>query len=291
MSGPSSSPGDARDPDRIPADRFFDGDAPPEERAQRHRQPPVPASEESSSQASVSGSAFYERDPPADRQPLDAWALDPRRQAAVFALAGFMGVFVEQANVLFQIVVGAPVFEELFKFGVALGVVSLLRVPGRVPRFLLAALVGAGFGGLEHAVTYPDEATAALRFRIGFHAATPALSMAVYDAVASLENHRTRWAATLPATAVHWLNNFVAVLLGFASVAAGDIVEGPALVFAQIVAATTIVLAVLALAAPGLVRRGISRLWRRLAPAAIRDPAAVSPPGTGSGSRSQPASR
>lgn len=277
------------DGDHISADRFFGEEGASRRSPDRHERPPTPPDREAARESSVSASVFYERDPPPERRPLDSWVQDPRRQAAVFALAGFLGVFVEQANILFQIVVGAPVFEELFKFGIALGLVSLLRVPSRVPRFLLAALVGAGFGWLEHAVTYPEEAAAALRFRLGFHAATPALSMAVYDSLASLANHRIRWAVTVPASAVHWLNNFTAVLLGFASVAAGDIVKEPALVFAQIVAGTTIVLALVALGAPGPVRRGMVRSWEALAPEALK--ADASPTGTGSGSPSPPASR
>lgn len=281
----------ASDSDRIPADRFFgDIDACDDLVLDLPARPPVPPQPEAGHQTSVSASEFYERDPPPEPRPLDRWARDPRRQAAVFALAGFLGVFVRQADAIFQIVVGAPVFEELFKFGVALAVVSLLGIRRRLPRFALAALAGAGFGGLEHAITYPEEPLAALRFRVGFHAATPALSMAVYDAVKQLDNHRTRWAVTLPATGVHWLNNFAAVLLGFASVASGNILEGPALVFAQTVAAITIALALLALAAPGPIRDLMQGFWTRFVPEAIRDPAAPPPTGTPSEGPSPPTS-
>lgn len=252
--------------DRIPAESFFpDGDT-------GGADPSSPGGEFREAR-SIEDEAFYddvvEEEGPG---PLDRWALDPRMQAGVFALAGFFGVFVEQANPVFQLVVGAPVFEELLKFGIALGAATLLSLDNRLVRFLLAAAAGAGFGMLEHAITYPGEPAEVLRFRVAFHAAAPALSMALYDAVQPLDNHRVRWGAIIPAALVHWLNNFVALLLGVAGVVTGGILQGPALTFAEGVAMVTLLAALLVLVLPRAGRIVLQTLWRKATPERLTRP-------------------
>lgn len=220
----------------------------------------------------VEGDRFFREGAPEEQRPLVDWARRPGVHAAAFVVLGGFGVFLEQANILFQIVVGAPVFEELLKFGAALGVATLLGLGSRPLRFGVALAVGVAFGGLEHYVTYPDEPLAALRFRMTFHAGTPALSMALYDALAPVEDPRVRWAATVPATVLHWANNAAAVALGLAGLAAGDLGPGVALTVGQVVSGVVVGLAVAALLLPRSVRAWSLSLWTRFAPRALRTP-------------------
>lgn len=220
----------------------------------------------------VEAERFYRRGPPEEADPLLDWARKPRLHAAAFLVLGGFGVFLEQASLLFQIVVGAPVFEELLKFGAALGVACLLRLDSRFTRFAVALVVGAAFGGLEHAVTYPDEPLAALRFRVLFHAGTPALSMAVYDALFPVEDPRVRWAAVVPSVVLHWANNAASVALGLAGLAAGELVDGTALLVGEAIAGLVVGLAVAGLLLPQVLRAGFLTLWTRLGPAMIRGP-------------------
>lgn len=220
----------------------------------------------------LEGRRFWRRDAPEEPDPLVDWARRPGIHAAAFVVAGGFGVFLEQANFLFQVVLGAPVFEELLKFGAALGLATLLSLGSRPLRFGLALAVGAAFGGLEHAVTYPAEPAAALRFRLAFHAGTPALSMATYDALHPVHDPRVRWAATVPASVLHWVNNVAAVLLGVAGLAAGELPQGAALAVGQVVAGVVVGLALAGLLLPDQLRSVVLTLWDRFAPRPLRSP-------------------
>lgn len=176
-------------------------------------------------------------------------------------LAGFVGIFLRRLDPLLQLVAGAPIFEEFFKFGLALTVASILPLRSRVPRFVIALAWGAGFGVFEHWLTYPDEPVEALRFRVAFHAATPGLSMAAYDAVASLPDVRARWFSTLPATVFHAINNIGALIFGLAGLASGEDLSRSALLFGNAMAVTVGIVAVFALVAQGPIRRGLGGAW------------------------------
>lgn len=136
------------------------------------------------------------------------------RFALVLFLVGWAGILF-QAGFLQQVVFGAPVFEELAKFGPPLLVVALLRARSLWIRLPLAWASGAAFGVMEHFVTYADESLAGYAERVLFHAASPGVSMLVYGAFESMQDVRARWIATIPATLVHWANNFLAVVIGF----------------------------------------------------------------------------
>ncbi|MHB1260712.1 MAG: hypothetical protein ACYC2H_03250, partial [Thermoplasmatota archaeon] len=164
-------------------------------------------------------SRFFQAAAPPEGLPAAVrFAASPLRLAGVFAVLGFFAVFVHQASIELQIVIGAPVFEELVKFGLALLLV------GAIPRgrgFALLALlrvavawaVGAGFGWLEHLVTYSDEPREILIGRVLFHSGSTALSMAAFCALEVAADVRLRWFATAPATALHYANNVGAVAL------------------------------------------------------------------------------
>lgn len=145
------------------------------------------------------------------------YAASPLRLAGVFAVLGFFAVFVHQASLELQIVVGAPVFEELVKFGLALLAVGAIPRGGRLfplvalLRVVVALAVGAGFGWLEHFATYAEEPVEVFVGRVLFHAGSTALSMAMYCVLEGAADVRLRWFATAPATAIHYANNVGAI--------------------------------------------------------------------------------
>ncbi len=228
------------------------------------------------------------------RPPFAAWsAASEHRFAGVLLLAGFFAVFVDQAAFLYQLVLGAPIFEELFKFGLALLLATGIRVRtalGRaagefirwplaagvgaglgammatdpllleqvvrvwpdvtvrmaaaagaalfflltllargvgalgaplgalgVVRVPLAFAVGAGFGILEHTITYSEEPTRILYGRVAFHGGSTALTMVLYSILASLPDVRVRWLALVPSVVLHWLNNASAIFVALIS--------------------------------------------------------------------------
>lgn len=215
----------------------------------------------------VPGGAFFRAAPPPRENVLARWAARPMKHGAIAFLVGFTGTLVLAANILTQIVLGAPVFEELWKFGLALMLVAALRVDLGVLRLVIALVPGAGFGVMEHFLTYPDEPVEILVNRVVFHSGSTALSMAVYHAIAPVWDPRVRWAATIPASVVHWANNFGAVLLGFASLFAEAQANLLGFGFTSTLAVLAHVLAWLTLAAQRRVRGLVLRVWVKHAPA------------------------
>ena len=137
-------------------------------------------------------------------------AADRLRFAAVTAGIGFFAVFILQAPILYQVVLGAPIFEEFLKFGLAMLLVGGLRV---LPlRMAAGFLVGAGFGVLEHAVTYSAEPDYVYVGRVLFHGGAAMLSMLCFHLLEPALDVRNRWWSTAAATFIHYLNNAVALL-------------------------------------------------------------------------------
>lgn len=161
--------------------------------------------------------------PPAPSAPsaFETLPRDPRRHAAVLAGVGLLGTIVLGADFLRQVVVGAPLFEELLKFGLALLLVTMLRARAGPLRVLVALVPGAAFGAFEHAFTYASEPMLVFADRVVFHAGSTALSMAVYHAIEPVPDARLLWFAPLPSMLVHWANNFLAVVLGVGSLVSG----------------------------------------------------------------------
>ncbi len=228
------------------------------------------------------------------RPPFAVWSAQrEHRFAGLLLLAGFFAVFVDQATFLYQLVLGAPIFEEMFKFGLALLLATRIGVataPGRllgelsrwplaagvgaglgamaawdplisgeldrvwpdvtvqmgaavgaglflvltllarvgvaagVPlgalgiiRVPLAFAVGAGFGILEHTISYNEEPVRFLYGRVAFHGGATALTMILYSIVASLPDVRVRWLALVPSVVLHWLNNASAIFVSLIS--------------------------------------------------------------------------
>ncbi len=159
---------------------------------------------------------------------LGKWSRHPARLALVMLGIGFFSVFVVQMDLHFQIVLGAPIFEEFLKFGLALLLVSYLPDPhGRgalwalvVPMRIIASLaVGALFGWLEHVTTYPSEDNFSYAWRVAFHSVSAGGSMVTYTLLEPLRETRARWFSTLVPTFLHYVNNSLAVLLGLSLLA------------------------------------------------------------------------
>src|SRR5438067_1120983 len=171
--------------------------------------------------ASVPEELFYgeERRPPAETPIIVRAAERPIALGGMLFLLGWLGILA-QRSALRQIVVGAPVFEEMAKFGLALAVVGLLGARHVVARLPFAWLSGLGFGVLEHFLSYGQEAWYELGVRAAFHAGSCGLSMAVYAILEGATDVRARWGATIPSSLLHWANNFAALVVGLASLVA-----------------------------------------------------------------------
>ena len=197
---------------------------------------------------------------------------------------GFYSVFLVQSHLLAQIVLGAPIFEEMLKFGLALLLVAYLPAGsgvGRVGvvalRVVAAAAVGAGFGFLEHSLpAYSSESGLFLLWRVLFHGGSTLLSMLAFCGLESLADVRVRWLAVGPAVLLHYANNAGAViwasLAGFA-----PSIERVAEAWNPVILAGMAVAVVLAFAWP----KGVRALGQRVAAKRFPPmPAPRAPPST-----------
>lgn len=189
----------------------------------------------------------------------------PSKHGALLALAGFAAVFLDQAPFLYQLVLGAPIFEELFKFGLALiATAALPRLWARLPA---ALLIGAGFGVMEHFVSYSAEPTSVLVGRIAFHGLSTGLTMVVYEAVRRRSVHDLWW-APVPSIFIHYLNNAGAIVLGvpleLVGLGAWSFIWSGGLVLALLV------LTIVWLARPAAPQRLCAWLTRKITPS-LRD--------------------
>jgi hypothetical protein len=161
----------------------------------------------------------------------------------------FVGVSIQ------RIVVVAPIFEELLKFGVAILVASTLFDRSRAARIGVALVVGMLFGVVEHATTYPTETDTLYLFRTVFHAMTTVLSVAAYTYFESRGDHRTQWLAPVLSMAIHFFYNTFAVLSAvLAVVVLGNPVENLTMVYGAVAILTLTVLVGLVLRRHPLVR-------------------------------------
>lgn len=173
---------------------------------------------------------------------------------AVFFI-GFMAVFVSQMPLPLQIVLGAPIFEEMFKFGLAL--LLVLPLPWAIPRMISGFLIGAGFGVMEHYTTYASEADIVFLWRVAFHSISTGASMLFY--VLLRHQDRLQWpVAMAPSIFLHYINNTGAVFLALGGVGEESIFFSVANI------AVLAVLAGLGLMFPGTWHRFAAWLTERL---------------------------
>lgn len=222
---------------------------------------------------SVPNDAFYHAPRPAAEPGFaQRAALTPLRFGFVLFAVGWAGILF-QASLLQQIVFGAPVFEEMAKFGPALVVAAVLGLRSLWFRMPLAWISGGAFGVFEHFTTYSDEDVYLHLGRVVFHGAAAGLSMAFYQVFEDAGDVRTRWASTVVPTLFHWANNFGAVVFSFAAFVV-PFLEMVALGWATFVTACVVALTVLALVlrerfharARSSLAQAIPRLGLRLPP-------------------------
>lgn len=118
----------------------------------------------------------------------------------------FVGVSIQ------RIIIIAPLFEELLKFGVAILVGSVLFDRSLLARTGVAVVVGSLFGLIEHSSTYPMEPDTVYLFRTLFHASSTVLSVGVYTLFESRGEERLQWLSTAYGTLIHFFYNTFAVL-------------------------------------------------------------------------------
>lgn len=124
----------------------------------------------------------------------------------------FVGVAIQ------RVVVIAPIFEELLKFGIALLVGGVLFGRSFAARIAVAFVVGALFGLVEHATTYPTETDMIYLFRTVFHGMTTVLSVAAYTLFESQDESRLQWIAPTYSVLLHFFYNTFVVLSALISV-------------------------------------------------------------------------
>lgn len=207
---------------------------------------------------------FVEPPPPAEASFVVRAASDARFFGGALFVLGWIGILF-QRSFLRQLVVGAPVFEEFAKFGLALLVVSLLGLRSAYARVPFGWASGAAFGVMEHFLSYVEESTGDIILRVVFHGAACGLSMAAFSVLEALPDVRGRWASTLTSTVLHWANNF-GVTLGAIAAAFFPVLEPLNLVLSALIIAAVLVVTVVVLARPLDFRKLVELELRRIFP-------------------------
>lgn len=219
-------------------------------------------------QPELESEAFYPSGSPApaaQRSFLIAAADPAWRFGLVLFGLGWAGILL-QASFFQQVVIGAPLFEEPAKVGLPIALAAVLGIGAMWARLPIAGAFGAGFGVLEHFLTYADEDPFSLWIRISFHALSTMLSMAAWTALEPEADLRLRWTTTVPSTILHYANNLVAVVLGSAALALPvleRVASGWSLFATILLALATVAVAL----RPRGFREGMTSLARRFVPA------------------------
>lgn len=121
-----------------------------------------------------------------------------------------------------RVVIFAPIFEEVAKFGVALLVGSALFGRSLPARIGVALVVGSLFGVVEHVTTYPTETDSLYLFRTLFHMMTTVLSVTVYTKFEARAGRSLQWVAPGYSILVHFFYNTFAVLSAVIGLAVFD---------------------------------------------------------------------
>jgi hypothetical protein len=214
----------------------------------------------------ISNDAFYGRSAAPGEPDRLRVARSMARFAAAYLIAGFVAVFLSQAQPLIQLIAGAPVFEEAFKFGLALLLTYWassiwLRLP-------VALLIGMAFGFMEHfsSPTYIAEPALAFGFRLAFHGLSCGLSMLCLHVLRSSSRPDLRWASTVTSSLIHYFNNFVVLVVVLAVGPGSDAVQ-------YVIAYTSIALLLVAGIVIASARARFRVLAARLLARVFRDPA------------------
>lgn len=127
-------------------------------------------------------------------------------------ILGIWGLFIITFP-LPRVIVVAPVFEELLKFGIALFFGTALFGRSVYARIAIGLLVGVLFGVVEHIITYPHEPDTVYLFRVVFHGLTAGLSIAVYTKFEQYSLYSVTWVAPVLPILFHFMyNSFVVAI-------------------------------------------------------------------------------
>jgi hypothetical protein len=140
-------------------------------------------------------------------------ASSPVYFAFVCAFFGLWAVLFVGINIQ-RIIIIAPIFEELLKFGIALLIGSTLFGRSQSARIGIAIVVGSSFGLIEHSTTYPTEMDALHVFRTIFHMSTTVLSVSIYTYFESKDEAKLCWIAPAFPIILHFFYNTFAVISG-----------------------------------------------------------------------------
>jgi len=122
-------------------------------------------------------------------------------------IIGLWSVLFVGINITQRIIIIAPIFEELLKFGVALLIATALFGRSMSSRIAVAIVVGTLFGLIEHSTTYASEPDILYLFRTAFHSITTVLSVSTYT-LFEREGHDNLLAASLiTPILLHFFNN------------------------------------------------------------------------------------
>lgn len=124
----------------------------------------------------------------------------------------FVGISIQ------RIIIIAPLFEELLKFGIALLLGSTLFGRSQTARIGIALVIGAMFGIIEHSTTYPMETDTLYLFRTAFHAMMTILSIKMYTLFESEKSISLQWIAPVYPVMLHFFFNTFNVLIAVISV-------------------------------------------------------------------------
>jgi len=148
-------------------------------------------------------------------------ATQEARFGLVFLLVGFIAVFLSPMGFLAQVLMGAPIFEEAMKFGLAVLLTSHPAARTLWLRLPVAWLVGAGFGVMEHYLTYPSEPDWLFAERCAFHGLSTGASVVLHRVLVGHPEPALRWGSTIPSVVLHYLNNLAAVVIGLSTLIEG----------------------------------------------------------------------
>jgi len=142
----------------------------------------------------------------------EALAVSPGYLGVAYGLFGLWSVLFVLID-FHRILIFAPLFEELLKFGVAVLIGCGLYGRSAVGRVGAGLLIGLLFGVIEHATTYPTEPDTTYLFRALFHMTTAGVSVSAYTVFESLDETGLQWIAPAYPVMIHFFNNSFAVIV------------------------------------------------------------------------------
>jgi len=129
----------------------------------------------------------------------------------ISAVLGLWGMLFIIAGEVQRIVVVAPIFEELLKFGLAIFLGTALFGRRLLSRVAIGFLIGVLFGVSEHFLTYSAEPDTVYLFRVFFHGMTASLSVAIFVKFEQYDFYHLMWTAPLLSIGFHFMHNAFAV--------------------------------------------------------------------------------